>query len=383
MKRSPVLLGFVSAALAASVLGVSSAAAGEPGDVVIATQALHKTLALGDVAAGNSIGIVYQKSNHSYLRWSMDEGATFSPEWPLRGGSPTKSPRLASCGNWMWATSLWRTTSGVSRALVDYLDVTAPEATAGRFRIPDAFRADIACRDGVVAVAYSVSNGTSDGTMFTVMDGQCSDPCTPAFTTMLSTNADEGPQVAAVDDGFVVTWLPGQGLAVQHFAVAGSGAGISVTPDAPTTILPGINLWSPVIAGDGSRVVVVYVRRNDTHMRISEDYGHTFGPRIIVKSIANDSCCAGSSPDSVDARNGRILVEVTMGGGDPPAIGMTGRFTKNDGATWKTTTRHGGGTQIGVLRAGFAAEAWDAHHYSSSVYGNVPQRIDFRTTSLP
>ncbi len=379
MKRPPVLLGFVSAALAASVLGMSSASAAEPGDVLIATQALHKTLALGDVAAGNTIGIVYQKSNHSYLRWSMDEGTTFSSEWPLRGGSPTKSPRLASCGNWMWATSLWRTTAGVSRALVDYLDVTAPEATAGRFRIPDAFRADIACRDGVIAVAYSVSSGT----MFSVMDGECSDPCTPAFVTMLSASADQSAQVAAVDDGFVVTWSPGQGLAVQHFAVEGSGAGISVTPDAPTTILPGISLWSPVIAGDGSRVVVVYVRRNDTHMRISEDYGHTFGPRIIVKSIANDSCCAGSGPDSVDARNGRILVDVSMGGGDPPGIRMAGRFTRNDGATWKTTTSHNGGTQIGVLVAGFAAEAWDAHLYASSIYGNVPQKISFRTTSLP
>lgn len=379
MAKRRFFFGFWVAALAAVVLGVGTVAAADPGDVVIATQKLHKALKVGDVAAGNAIGVAFQKNNLSYLRWSLDDGATFSAEWPLRAGNPAKSPRLASCGNWMWATSLWRTTAGSGRVTVDFLDVTAPATTAGKFVIQDAFTADIACNNGVVAVAY----WSSTGLMLTVVDGSCAQPCTPAFTTTLATNANEAPQIAAVDDGFVVTWPPGQGLVVQHFAVAGSGAGISVTPDAPVTLLPGIAVWSPVIAGDGSRVVVVYVRRNDTHMRISEDYGQSFGPRIIVKSIANDPCCSGSGPDSVDARDGRILVDVGMGGGDPPGIHMAGRFTTNDGATWKTTTGHSGGTQIGILLSGFAVEAWDSHHYAYSIYGNVPQRIGFRTTSVP
>ena len=377
MKRSRFWFGFTAAAMAVLVLGVGSAAAADPGDVVIATQDLHKTLVLGDVAAGNAIGVAYQKGANSFLRWSTDDGQTFSADWPLREGRPSKSPRLASCGEWMWATSVWRTTSGSSRVTVDYLDVTAPESTAGRFRINDAFWADVACHGDLVAVTYSVEAGT----MLAVMDGQCSQPCTPAFSSMIAPYADQ-PMIAAVDDGFVVTW-PVLGLAVQHFAVSGSGQSIDVSPDPAATLLAGKHPYSPVIAGDGSRVVIAYSLHGQTHMRISEDRGQTFGPRIIVSYFSTNTCCAGSAPDSVDARNGRILVEVARGMGDPPAISTIGKFTRNDGDRWITTTSHGGGTQIGVLLPGLAAEAWDAHFYADKIYGNVPQEIGFRTTSVP
>jgi hypothetical protein len=382
MKRSRFGFGLTVAALAVLVVGVGSTAAADPGDVVIATQNLHKTLVLGDVAAGNAIGVDYQKGNHSYLRWSEDGGQTFSADWPLRAGSPSTSPRLASCGNWMWASSIARTTSGSASTIIDYLDVTAPESTAGHFRILDAFSADVACHGDVLAVAYSLSPVL----MFAVMDGHCTDPCTPAYTTILSPYGDEPSQVAAVSDGFVVTWPDNSlafGLRVQHFTVTGSGGSIVVTPDPVVTLMPGKQIARPVIAGDGSRVVVAYGKNGQTHMRISDDGGQTFGPRIIVSHFSTNTCCAGSQPLSVDARNGGILVEVGKGMGDPPDISMVGRFTSNDGGRWMTTTTHGGGTQIGVLLSGSVAEAWDSHDYASHIYGNVPQKIDFRTTSLP
>lgn len=379
MKRARLWFGFTAAAMAVLVVGVGSAAAADPGDVVIATQDLHKTLVLGDVAAGNAIGVAYQKGAYSYLRWSQDGGLTFSADWPLREGRPSKSPRLASCGNWMWATSVWRTTAGSPRVTVDYLDVTTPESTAGRFRIDDAFSADVACLGDVVAVTYSVS---SAGLMLAVMDGQCAQPCTPAFSTMLSPYADDPSRIAAVDDGFVATW-PVVGLGVQHFAVSGSGQNIDVSPDPAVTLMPGKSVYLPAIAGDGSRVVVAYIKNGQTHMRISEDRGQTFGPRIIVSYFSTNTCCAGSVPNSVDARNGQILVEVGRGMGDPPDISTVGKFTATDGAHWKPTTGHDGGTQMGVLLAGFAAEAWDSHLYASRIYGNVPQEIGFRTTNVP
>jgi hypothetical protein len=383
MKRSRLGYGLTAAALAVFVIGVGSTAAADAGDVVIATQDLHKTLVLGDVAADNAIGVVYQKGNRSYLRWSEDGGQTFNPEWSLRAGSPSKSPRLASCGNWMWASSIARTSSsGATRAVIDYLDVTHPESTAGRFRIEDAFLADVACRGDVLAVAYS----QSPNLMLAIMDGHCTEPCTPAFTTMISPFGDEPSQVAAVSDGFVVTWPDGSlasGLRVQHFTVTGSGGSIVVTPDPVVTLMPGKQISRPVIDGDGSRVVVAYGKRGQTHMRISDDGGQTFGPRIIVSHFSTNTCCAGSQPLSVDARNGRILVEVGRGLGDPPAISAVGRLTSNDGGQWTSTRKHGGATQIGVLIPGFSAEAWDSHHYASPIYGDVPQEIAFRKKSLP
>lgn len=383
MKRFRLGFGLMAAALAVLVVGVGSTAAADPGDVVIANQDLHKTLVLGDVAAGNAIGVVYQKFNRSYLRWSEDGGQTFSADWSLRAGSPSKSLRLASCGNWMWASSIARTSaSGATRAIIDYLDVTDPESTAGHFRILDAFSADVACHGDVLAVVYQ----QSPVLMLAVMDGHCADPCTPAYTTMISPFGDEPSQVAAVSDGFVVTWPDGSvvsGLRVQHFTVTGSGGSIVVTPDPVVTLMPGKQISRPVIAGDGSRVVVAYVKNGQTHMRISDDGGQTFGPRIIVSHFSTNTCCAGSQPLSVDARNGRILVEVGRGLGDPPAVSAVGRLTSNDGGRWTSTRKHGGATQIGVLLPGFAAEAWDSHHYASKIYGDVPQEIAFRKTSLP
>jgi hypothetical protein len=382
MKRSRFGFGLTAAGLAMVVVGVGSTAAANPGDVVIATQDLHRTLVLGDVAADNAIGVGYQKGKHSYLRWSEDGGQTFSADWPLRSGGRSTSPRLASCGNWMWASSIARVTSGgATRVIIDYLDVTAPESTAGHFRIPDGFSADVACHGDVLAVAYSVSPVL----MFAVMDGHCTDPCTPAYTTIISPYGDEPSQVAAVSDGFVVTWPEGSvalGLRVQHFTVTGSGGSIVVTPDPVVTLMPGTQIASPVIAGDGSRVVVAYTKNGSTHMRISDDRGQTFGPRIIVSRVSN-TCCAGSRATSVDARAGGILVEVGKGAGDPPGVSMAGKFTSNDGGRWRSTTRHEGGTQIGVLLADSVAEAWDSHHYASSIYGDVPQEVDFRTTGLP
>jgi hypothetical protein len=368
------------AGLAAMVFAVGPALAAHPGELVLATQALHKRLVVGDIASSNAIGVVYQRGAYSFLRWSTDGGASFAAEYPLRDGRPATSPRLAACGDWMWATSNWsNTASGTHHFTVDYLNVTDPGSTAGRFRFVDAYGPDIACFGDVLGI----TSFSEDGTMFSVYDAHCSVSCVPAFTTQLATNGSGSEaHVATVDDGFVVTWF-NYGLKVEHFSVSGSGSGLSVTPHTPSNVMANINVFSPVIAGDGSRVVIAYVRRNDTHMRISDDYGQTFGPRIIVRSVSTDPCCGGSGPDSVDARSGSILVEFGEGGGDPPGIVMAGRFTRNDGVTWKTTTSHGGGTQVGVLMAGAAAEAWDAHSYADRIYGKVPQEIGFKVTNLP
>ena len=86
------------------------------------------------------------------------------------------------------------------------------------------------------------------------------------------------------------------------------------------------------VAGDGSRVIVAYSRLGQTHMRISEDYGATFGPRIVVSTFCRDCPEGGSQPMGIDARNGDILVEVLSAGGAPPDYSAEGYLTHNEAA---------------------------------------------------
>ena len=81
-------------------------------------------------------------------------------------------------------------------------------------------------------------------------------------------------------------------------------------------------------------------------------------------------------PYSIDARAGRILVEVGSCGGIPCANTGTGRLTQSDGANWSNTPQHGGAMVIGVLGTGFLAEAWDAQFLAYWPF-NQPQEIGF------
>ena len=374
MKRIGPSVGL--ALLTLTLAGTVPAAAAEPVDVLIASAAYHRTLVAGDIAAADAIGIVYQKNTQSYLRWSTDGGQTFESPLGLRNGNTAESPRLAACGTRFWATSERLAGDGTgTHFTAEYFDVGG---SSERFSAGVGFGADIACRTDSAAVTWITGDGHGH---LLIVDATCPATCIPAYSADLGpvSCCNEAVQVAAVDDGFVVTWLT-SGLAVQHFAVERIASVVVVTPGPVVTLMPGKNVYSPVIAGDGARVVVAYSRRGQTHMRISPDHGATFGPAIIVSSYCLNCPEGGSGPTSIDARNGRILVEVQKGGGIPTAVQSVGKLTRT-GENWRTTTS-GSRSQLGVLTNGIAAEVWDRHVFADPIYGNVPQEIYFHATQL-
>ena len=240
------------------------AAAAQPPDIQLASGPARSTLKVGDVAAANAIAVVFQQKSYSYMRWSTDGGATFAPQAALRGGLKAKDPRVAACGNMIWASSTWRTNSD-DKVGVDYRNVSL--GTTGKFSLGAGQHTDVACFGNVVAVTWWLH----EHNFLAVSDGPCANPCTPAFKYDLgSSDFDDPARIGADGTGFVVSWdrdphLVTESLGIQHYQIDTSG-GLNVTADPVTSLLVSQQFYSPVIAGDGSRVVVAYSRlRPDPH----------------------------------------------------------------------------------------------------------------------
>lgn len=371
-------LAVVSSALALLTI-VSPILAGASGTLILRTAAEGKVLTLGDLAAAGNIGAVWQEGQRSYLRWSEDGGQTFAPRVALRRGLRATDPRLAACGDYLWAASVWRSDDAANVG-IDYRQVALGSAGAGRFRVGPGFNPDIACKGDIVAVTFTDG---AERLRLAIMDGPCMNPCVPAFAADLGPAPEFGlASIAATDRGFVVAWKV-SGIAVQRVIVEDNGGTLNVELRPQTTLLAGTDAWNPVVDADGARVVLAYSRRGQTHMRISETRGRTFGARIIVSSFCRDCPEGGSSPASVDARSGRILVEVAAHLGTPPAVEERGYLTEDEGQTWSMTPTHTGGAQMGVLLPGALAEAWDKNVYSEPIYGSVAQKLRFHTLALP
>jgi hypothetical protein len=331
---------------------------------------------LGDVAAADNIAVAWQQGSYSYMRWSTDTGATFEPASALRGGLRAKNPRLAACGDTIWASSTWVTTDGFKIG-VDYRDIGS--AQSGKFAVTLGERPDIDCLGDTIGLTWEQYGRV----MLAIVDGHCTNPCTPAFL------ADIGPgysdygssSIAAYDTGFAVTWA-GSGLTLATFTVDRAGDVITVAPAFEHTILAGEDAYGPLVGADGQRIVMTYSRFGQTHMRISDDRGQTLGSRIIVSSFCRDCYEGGSGPEAIDVRGSNILVEVgSYAGLCPRGCGATaGFFTRNDGKRWLHTPSHSYSTQIGALLNAGIAEAWDTHNHD---FGDVQQGVWYHTLPLP
>jgi hypothetical protein len=377
-----------AALLVAAVFAASPALAAS--SVVIANNDPHKTLVATDIDGTNPLTIAYQKNSYSYLKWSTDGGQTFSSPRILNAGNKALNPRLAVCGDGLWAASVWPTNAGTDVGL-DFVDLSSNHLSDHWWLQRGGYGPDVACLsyaepdrplEKTVGVVWLTNEG---GAVVEINDWTCADGCNTSYGfigDLGRAQANEGIKIAAVDDGFVVTWVPRSGgLKVQHFEAVRSGGNLIVTPGPVLHLMSRQKVHGPVIDADGSRVVIAYELNDAIAMRISDNSGATFGARDFVSRLCTTGNCFFPRPTSVSARNGQILVEVKYSGGDPPGFETDGRLTSNDGAKWRTISSWSG-SQIGELLNGTAAEARDKHDYTDPIYGNVPQQITFTNTPL-
>ena len=334
------------------------ASADDLGGIVIAPEVPGESRLLGGIAAADNIVVAWQQGHLSFMRWSDDGGATFEPKVALRKGLRAKRPNVAACGDFIWAASTWKTSSGTLLG-VDYRQVSAGDAGAGRFTIGRGHDADIACVGNIVALTWSDPDGH---VQLAIVDGKCANPCAPAYRDDLGPGSPDlgNPVIAGYDHGFAVVF-PNDGFLVNTFGVARVGGSIVVTPVPSVRVLAGKGVFTPRIGADGARVVIAYERFGQTLMIVSDDRGATFGGRIIVSNYCRDCPEGGSSPESVDVLGPNILVEVGAAGGLCPRFncGWTdGFFTRTDGQKWKKVSHHGDGSTSGQLVPGGIAEAW-------------------------
>jgi hypothetical protein len=373
-----VMAGPLVLALLATLMVAPVVSAGESAPITLASASDGRTLKLGDVASDDDlVGVVYQEKNRSYLRWSENYGQSFESKVALRKGKRATEPRVAVCDDLIFAVSIWQTAVG-SNIGVDYRNVVTGDK--GKFSFGPGYLADIACYGEVVAVTWV----QDDHAWLAVHEGPCSNPCSPAVKRDLGTgDFDNPPRITSDSDGFTATWIT-TGLAVQHFRYSAGGAGgFNIVAGPVLTLMAGKDVRVPVIAGLGERVVVAYRRNGQTHLRISDDLGSSFGPRIIVSKFCRNCPEGGSQPDSVAVRGSDILVEVLRAGGIPPAYEAVAFLSRNSGNNWEKRSTHNGGFQRGVLlTSGTFAEAWDAHFYNVFPYPDTEQIIRFQVQSL-
>jgi hypothetical protein len=359
-------------------LGLVPAASAGSGGMVLASGDDGRTLKLGDLASDDDlIGVVFQKQDRSYLRWSNDYGDTFAPRVPLRGGLRAREPRVAVCNDMVFAVSAWPT-SGSRNVGIDYRDIVTGESW--RYSLGAGHTPDVACFGEVVAATWV----HEDHAWLAIHEGPCESPCSPAVKMDLGASTfGSPPRITSDYEGFTAAWVS-NGLAIQHFEFTGDGAGnLNVTADPVLKLMAGKDVSTPEIAALGQRMVVAYTRAGQTHLRTSDDVATSFGPRIIVSRYCRDCPEGGSHPQSVAVRGHLILVEVTRVAGVPPGYEGVAFLSRDGGASWEKRSTGWGGSQRGVLLShSLFAEAWDTHYYNGDPYSQLDQVIGFRVGDL-
>ena len=373
-----VLAGPLVVALLATLIVAPVASAADSAPKTLASASDGRTLKLGDIAADDDLmAVVYQERNLSYLRWSTNYGGSFAPKVALRSGLRAKEPRVAVCDDVIVAGSIWQ--SDVTRTVgVDYRNLVTGDT--GRYSLGLGQMVDVACYGELAAVTWV----HDDHAWVAFHEGLCASPCTPHVKLDLGTgNFDSPPQITGDYEGFTATWIT-NGLAVQHFVYeAGGAGGFTITPSPRQTLMAGKGVRAPVISALGEWMAIAYSRAGQTHLRVSDDVGATFGPRIIVSNFCRNCPEGGSAPDSVSIAGSNVVVEVIRAGGVPTAYEMVAFVSRNSGDSWtKKSTRSGGFQRAVILEHNEFAEVWDAHFYNGGPYPPTPQLIGFQVRDL-
>lgn len=327
----------------------------------------------------------------AYLRWSVDEGASWGSIMPLDAGA-RRELQVDTCGAWAWAVSGLHAAAAPAGEWLVVLDGLEMEGSvvesslltlSGQARKPD-----IACAGGRrLAVAWLQKVGGSHRlklftrALFPVFTGSAAQD---RSFDLGKANLRRGLAVAATKDRIHVAWFSGRTLKHKRFRVGGAPDFV-VTP-LPTRSLGGFRYgFAPTLGAAGQRVVLAMTNRADLVARVSSDMGNSWGPS---RTLLNEPFPSeiGAGPTNADIRGRRILVSgVEIGGFELPDGRGFLYQSRDGGLSWsrlKGSLRRGSAVVGAYLSPGGvtkAALAWDDSLGFEA--GTGPQSLRFRRQS--
>jgi hypothetical protein len=343
----------------------------------------------------------------SFVRYSADGGTTFAGRARLGQGDafyelpdgPNRDPQVDVChaedGDVAVAVSILRIAPNQREVELDYFPLDGSTPTRNYLQngpaggqVPVA--PDIACIGQRRLVGAFIDRSTDPAHLKVVIRrfDFCPVHCTPPLFYQFDlgpARASGGLSVAATADRAYVVWARGADVRLKSFSIA-DDLPATVTPHPAVTILESPRASDLTLGASGDRVVLAYRAANDARVRISDDRGQTFGPRIVYIDGPSEASELLAFPTSVDIRGGRIL----LGGGEQCCIlgnnvTATSHFSPDGGVSWTSRSHSIHGMQLAALVSSGGGprylETWDQ---SRDVYPEPPrhQRLRVRGWAL-
>jgi len=326
-------------------------------------------------------------NQYSWMRWSTDGGQTFAPRLALNNGAGAVSTKAAICGGYVWVLTSIQTDPQTMSFALDAQQLGGPAHVLSSFdknvsvavtSEVTALDSDFACAGDKLLAATWTDPSTSPARMKVGIrplwpcaqnPGPGCDPG-PSYTFDLGQKRlHEGSYIAATDNAIYTAWIKDNGdMRFERFSAAADG---TVTAHPVVTLLHSTAAHNPVLGAYGSRVVLAYNYGSEARVRISTDWGASFGPDTVLAPAPGGEPQAGA--ESVDvARGGRILVEIAEGHcitcyGIDFSLGF---LSTDGGVTWSNTSSHAHVRQIGAFFGAGAtlkiAETWDQSQTGAS-----------------
>jgi hypothetical protein len=358
----------------------------------IATQ--HRNIAVTWTDTPNP-GTINQ---YSWMRWSTDGGQTFAPRLALNNGDGAVSARAAICGGYAWALTSNQPDPATMSFALDGQKLDGSAHWLGAFdknvSVPvaggiTALDSTFTCVGDRQLAATWTDPSTSPARMKVGIrplwpcaqnPGPSCDPG-PSYTFDLGQKRlHESPYIAATTSAIYAIWMKDNGdMRFEHFSVASDG---TVIAHPMATLLHATSAQNPIVAAFGSRVVIGYNEGGKARVKVSTNWGASFGADTVLAPEAGGEPQAGM--ESVDVKSrGRILIEVAEGScitcyGIDFSVGF---LSTDGGATWTNTSSHLQSNQVGAFfGAGDAlmiAEAWD-----QSQTGASREKIQFHVGTI-
>jgi hypothetical protein len=355
------------AVLVSLVITTTTFAANVGPTQVLRQVSAEEPLFVSDVAGkGKNIATAWSENFRPYLRWSTNGGATFHSSVSANG---TYGARIDICGGFVWALAVEGPVApdeGVPLSELNvHVDSWSLDATTHRQRaMPQGTGyGDIACiGDRAIATVWERVVGDSQHLSLQIWAISGNGRLTQAHAFDLgATNKIVDASVAATNTSAHVAWMDGRNVRLKTIDL-GPGAVPSAVAHPTTTVttFDRDNAGRPMLAADGSRVILAYYFKAQVRVRISEDRADSFGDYAILKRLPAHTE-GYVYPTSIDASAGRILVETVSG--CCAGIESQGFRSSDHGATWHGTFSQESGYQDGALIGSQAspkfAEAWD------------------------